>query len=336
MIIKEMSFFYKIFAYLLLIKFFFVSSIFAENTKEGFEDWIKTYKKFAVEKGVSKATVDSVFSNVKFLNQVIKYDRKQPEFFEDTITYVTKRANNLRIKKAKILFKENEKLFLEVEKKFLVEKEILLALWGIETNFGKHVGKMDIISCLATLSYDKRRSDFFSNQLLILLNLIDKKLVDPKKHYGSWAGAFGNFQFMPSTIKNYAIDYDGNNKIELKESIEDALASAANYIRSIGWKINEPCFYRVSITEKIDVKYINSSARNISNRLKVGKWIKKGIISFNGEEMQTSFKAALILPDGKPDSPAYLVFQNYEKILKWNRSLRFGISVCTLANKIKI
>ena len=108
------------------------------------------------------------------------------------------------------MLKKNITLFNDVESKFLVEKEILLALWGIETNFGKHVGKMDIISCLATLSYDKRRREFFSSQLLTLLKLIDKKLVDPKSLYGSWAGAYGNFQFMPSTIKNFAIDYDGN------------------------------------------------------------------------------------------------------------------------------
>ena len=109
-------------------------------------------------------------------------------------------------------------MFNEIEKNFNVEKEILLALWGIETNFGKHVGKMDIISSLATLSYDKRRSNFFSSQLFFLLKLIDRKLVDPNKLYGSWAGAFGNFQFMPSTISRYAIDYDKNNKIELKSS----------------------------------------------------------------------------------------------------------------------
>jgi len=336
MILKVMSFFYRIIAYSLIINFLLLSNIFAENTEDGFNNWINKYKKYAVSKGISKATVDSAFSNVKFLKQVIKYDRKQPEFYEDTITYVNKRANNLRVKNAKVLFKKNKSLFLEVEKKYLVEKEILLALWGIETNFGKHVGKMDIISCLATLSYDKRRSKFFSNQLLILLSLIDESLIDPDKHYGSWAGAFGNFQFMPSTIKNYAIDYDGNNKIELKESLDDALASAANYIKSIGWNINEPCFYRVKINKKIADKYINSSARNISHRLKVSKWKKKGITSFDGTLIDSNIKAALILPDGEIDSPAYLVFRNYEKILKWNRSLRFGISVCTLANKIKI
>ena len=195
---------------------------------------------------------------------------------------------------------------------------------------------MDIISSLATLSFDKRRRDFFSSQLLILLQLIDNDLIDPDILYGSWAGAYGNFQFMPSTIKNYAIDYDGNNKIELKKSLHDSAASAANYINKIGWKKGEPCFYRVKLEKKINKKYINSSARNIKNRLKISKWKKKGIVSFDGKEIKSNLKAALILPDGNENSPAYLIFQNYEKILKWNRSLRFAISVCTLSNMIKI
>ena len=226
-------------------------------------------------------------------------------------------------------------MFNDIEKNFSVEKEILLSLWGIETNFGKHVGKMNIISCLTTLSFDKRRRDFFSSQLLILLQLIDKKLINPDMLYGSWAGAYGNFQFMPSTIKSYAIDYDGNNKIELKKSLMDSAASAANYISKIGWKKGEPCFYRVKLKNKINNKYINSSARNIKNRLEVKKWKKKGVVNFDGSEIDSDLKAALILPDGKDGSPAYLVFRNYEKILKWNRSLRFAISVCTLANEIK-
>ena len=132
------------------------------------------------------------------------------------------------------LLKKNNQLFNEIENKFNVDKEILLSLWGIETIYGKYVGKMDIISSLATLSYDKRRSDFFSSQLFTVLQLIDKKLIDPSKYYGSWAGAYGNFQFMPSTIKKYAIDYDNNEKIELKNSLEDSLASAANYINKNG------------------------------------------------------------------------------------------------------
>lgn len=318
-----------------LFKVLIFNSVFAATLDTDFETWLTSYKKIALKKGISQKTIDVAFKNVKFLEQVIKYDRKQPEFFEDTVTYVSKRATDSKAKKAEKLLKKNTHLFSEVENKFKVEKEILLALWGIETHFGKHVGKMDIISSLATLSYDKRRRDFFSSQLLTLLKLIDKKLIDPSKLYGSWAGAYGNFQFMPSSISRYAIDYDGNNKIELKISLADSLASAANYINKIGWEKGQPCFYRVKLTKKVKKKYINLSARKISHKLKISKWKSKGVVNFDGSELKTNLKAALILPDGKPETPTYLVFDNYEKILKWNRSLRFGISVCTLAGMIK-
>ena len=307
----------------------------AEKKYKNFDDWLLSFKALAIKKGISKNTIEIVFKDVKFLDQVIKYDRKQPEFFEDTITYVTKRANTNRKNKAKKLLQKNRNLFLQIEKEFGVEKEILLSLWGIETNFGKHVGKMDIVSSLATLSYDERRREFFSTQLLILLKLVDKNLIDPNSLYGSWAGAYGNFQFMPSSIERYAIDYDKNNKIELKESLEDSLASAANYISKIGWKKGDPCFYKVATTKNIDEKYYNFSARKIKNKLKLSQWKNKGIIFDNKIDLRKNLKAGLIMPDGKPDTPTFLVFSNYERILKWNRSLRFGISVCTLAEMIK-
>jgi len=331
-----MTVFFKILFISLLFKILISTSTLAENNIEDFNSWLNSYKIYASEKGVSKETIELSFKNVKYLEQVIKYDRKQPEFFETTDVYVKKRANDLRVKIARKLLKENRVLLNEIENKFSVEKEILLALWGIETNFGKHVGKMDIISCLATLSYDKRRSKFFSEQLLILLKLIDKDLIDPNVMYGSWAGAYGNFQFMPSTIERYAIDYDGNNKIELKTSIKDSFASAANYINSIGWVKGEPCFYKIKSLTNINKKYINVSARKISNKLNLSKWKDKGLSTYNDENFDLDLKAALIQPDGKPNTPSFLVFRNYEKILNWNRSLRFGISVCTLANKIKI
>ena len=330
-----MSFFFKIISLLFLFEFLMLNSVLATTSNDNFETWLFSYKEFALKKGISKKTIDIVFKDTKFLKKVIQYDRKQPEFLEDTITYVNKRATNKRAKTATKLLNNNRHLFDKVENEFIVDREILLALWGIETNFGKHVGKMDIISSLATLSYDKRRKDYFSSELLTLLKLVDKRLIDPNILYGSWAGAYGNFQFMPSTISRYAIDYDNNNKIELRESLEDSLASAANYISKIGWKKSQPCFYRVKLTKKINKKYINTSARKISNKLKVTKWKKKGVVNFDGSELQSNLKAALILPDGKPETPIFLVFNNYEKILKWNRSLRFGISVCTLAEMIK-
>ena len=161
-------------------------------------------------------------TNAKFLPKVIEYDRHQPEFYEDTITYITKRTSSKKITQGLKLYRNNKKLIDSIEKEFSVEKELLLALMGIETNFGKYLGKMDIISSLSTLSFDKRRSEFFTNELVKILLLIDKNIIDHNILYGSWAGAFGNFQFMPSTITLYAIDYDKNNKIELK-SIEDSI-----------------------------------------------------------------------------------------------------------------
>jgi len=326
----------KIITFVFLINLFFINYSYSTTTTSDFEKWLVSYKKFVLSEGISQRTIDITFKDIKFLEQVIKYDRKQPEFYEDTITYVSKRATKSRATKAKKLLKTNKDLLNEIEKKYNVEKEILLALWGIETNFGKHVGKMPIISSLATLSFDKRRSEFFSSQLIILLKLIDKEIIDHETLYGSWAGAYGNFQFMPSTIKSYAVDYDNNKKIELKTSIHDSFASAANYISKIGWNKGEPCFYRVKLNKNIKKKYINTSARKISHKFNLSKWRKKGIINFDGTEIKGNYRAALILPDGKAETPAYLVFDNYEKILKWNRSLRFGISVCTLASMIQI
>ena len=176
---------------------------------------------------------------------------------------------------------------------------------------------------------------FFSKELLTLLNLIDRNLIFIDTLFGSWAGAFGNFQFMPSTIDQYAIDYDNNKKIDLKNSLDDSVASAANYINKIGWKAGSPCFYKVKVTKKINDKYINTSAKNIKNKLSIKTWKKKGIVFIDDAVVEDTEKAALILPDGNAESTAFLVFDNYEKILMWNRSLRFGVTVCTLSNLIK-
>ena len=210
---------------------------------------------------------------------------------------------------------------------------------GIETNFGKYLGKMDIISSLATLSFDKRRSDFFTKELLILLNLVDKKIIDREILYGSWAGAFGNFQFMPRTIRNYAIDYNKNKTIELKKT-EDSFASAANYLKTIGWKKNQPCYFKIELKNNIPKKYLNSSARNIKNKKKFN-YFKRYINNADSLNIKNNLNAAIIIPDkdiipgAETLSPAYIVFDNYEKILNWNRSLRFALAVCTLKEGFK-
>ncbi len=316
--------------------------LFASQLKasdESFNNWLDNFKNLAQSEGVSKNTINEVLTNVRFLPKVIEYDRYQPEFYEDTHTYISKRTSNNKVKKGLILYSKEKKLINKIENKFLVEKELLLALMGIETNFGKYLGKMDIISSLATLSFDKRRSAFFTNELLTLLKLIDKKVIDKNILFGSWAGAFGNFQFMPSTIKNYAIDYNNNSNIELKK-IDDSFASAANYINKIGWKTNSPCFISIELNESVPKKYLNTSARKLKNKRKV-KHLKKFLKNSDNYTSYDDMVAAIITPDKDiiPGSstlkPAYLVFNNYELILKWNRSLRFALAVCTLKDKIK-
>ena len=198
--------------YIILCFFCINNSVYAVD--DSFEIWLETFEKKALKKGVSKKTFDLAMSNVKFLPKVIEYDRYQPEFYEDTITYINKRTKKEKIKSGINLYNKNKSLINSIDEEFLVEKELLLALMGIETNFGTYVGKMDIISSLATLSFDKRRSEFFTSELITMLQLIEKKVIDHKVLYGSWAGAFGNFQFMPSTIMDHAIDYDRDNKIE--------------------------------------------------------------------------------------------------------------------------
>ena len=186
--------------FLILYLLFNTSISFANNIE--FKSWIKDFKLYALKKGISQTTLDVVLKDASYLPKVIEYDRFQPEFYEDTITYISKRASNKKLNKGINLYYKNKNLINKVDKEFNVEKELLIALMGIETNYGKYLGKMDIISSLATLSYDKRRSAFFTNELITILKLIDKKIVNHKILYGSWAGAFGNFQFMPLPLKS--------------------------------------------------------------------------------------------------------------------------------------
>ena len=316
-----------------------ITNSLAEEDKN-FNEWKKNLKNQALKKDISEITFDMVMANVKFLPKVIEYDRYQPEFYEDTKTYISKRTSEKKVQKGVNFYNQNNKLINEVQKKFDIEKELLISLMGIETNYGTYVGKMDILSSLSTLSFDKRRSDFFTNELLILLKLIDNKIIDYKTLYGSWAGAFGYFQFMPSTIKNYAIDYNKDNYIDLKNP-NDSYASAGNYLNKMGWKKNDHCFYKISLNDEIPKKYLNVSAKNLVNKKKL-KFFKKFISNYGDLNLiDENINVAIITPDKDiiPDAetlnPAFIVFDNYEIILKWNRSLRFALAVCTLKEKIK-
>ena len=327
-----------------IISFILIFFLFLFHINKSYSDnidfslWLDIFKKRAIAEGVSKNTVNDVMNNAVFLPKVIQYDRFQPEFYEDTLTYINKRVNKNKVIKGTIVYKKNSNLINEIENKFSVEKELLLSLMGIETNFGKYLGKMDIISSLATLSFDKRRSEFFTNELITVLDLVDKDIIDHKILFGSWAGAFGFFQFMPSTMKNYAIDYDNNGSIDLKNN-NDAYASAGNYLNQIGWKTGQPCFIRVNLSSDIPKRFLNVSAKKLHNKQKL-KLFSKFITNIDDiDNKYENLHVAIITPDKDiiPDAdtlnPAFVVFDNYEIILQWNRSLRFALAVCTLKDK---
>ena len=329
----------KLISYLFIFTIFIFTSSLSDNQTD-FLNWKKSFEQIALQNDISEKTFDMTMSNVKFLPDVIKYDRYQPEFYEDTKTYISKRASSKKVSKGISFYKENSKLINTIETQYNIEKELLLALMGIETNFGTYVGKMDILSSLATLSFDKRRSEFFSNELLTLLRLIETNQIDYKTLYGSWAGAFGYFQFMPSTMKNYAIDYDKNSYIDLKNN-DDAYASAANYLSQIGWNDKLPCFYKINLLNDVPKKYLNVSAKKLHNKKKL-KYFRKYIsdeyiLDKKFDNLTTSLITPDkdIIPDAETLNPAYIVFDNYEIILKWNRSLRFSLAVCTLKDKLK-
>ena len=329
----------KLISYLFIFTFFIFTASLSDNQTD-FLNWKKSFKQIALQNDISEKTFDMTMSNVKFLPDVIKYDRYQPEFYEDTKTYISKRASSKKVSKGISFYKENFKLINTIETQYNIEKELLLALMGIETNFGTYVGKMDILSSLATLSFDKRRSEFFSNELLTLLRLIETNQIDYKTLYGSWAGAFGYFQFMPSTMKNYAIDYDRNSYIDLKNN-NDAYASAANYLSQIGWNDKLPCFYKINLLNDVPKKYLNVSAKKLQNKKRLG-FFKKYINNYDDISfLKSNYNVAIITPDkdiipgADTLNPAYIVFDNYEIILQWNRSLRFALAVCTLKDKFK-
>ena len=324
--------------FFLIVSFLLIITTFKSFASD-FENWKIEFKKYALNQGISQKTLNEVIDKSQFLPNVIKYDRYQPEFYEDTYTYISKRTSKKKVTKGKSLFVTNKKLIEKVSDEFSVDKNLLLSLMGIETNFGTYLGKMDIVSSLATLSFDKRRSEFFTSELITLLKLVDKNIIDPETLFGSWAGAFGNFQFMPSTITNHAIDYNNDDIIDLK-NIEDSFASAANYIHNLGWDNEIPCFYKIDLNKNIPTKYLNTSAKKLKNKKKT-EYFAQYISNNEFLDQYSNLDAAIITPDvdivenSEKFSPAYIVFNNYELILKWNRSLRFALAVCTLKDQFK-
>ncbi|MCJ8270732.1 MAG: lytic murein transglycosylase, partial [Psychrosphaera sp.] len=283
----------------------------------------------AKDQGVSQQVIETNLASVTHDAKVIEYDRRQPEFSESFDSYFNKRVNLWRIEKGRKMLAEHKKLLLNLQHTYGVPPHYLMSFWGLETNFGTYKGKMSIIRSLVTLACDPRRSEFFTKELMLALKLAQRESLDPKIMLGSWAGAMGHTQFMPSAYMQYAIDGDGDKKIDLWNSIPDALTSAANFLNHLGWKPGFRWGREVSLAE--DFGYQNSG---MDNAKLLTHWGKMGVSKTNGKSIEAAqIEAALLIPGGHK-GPAFLVYDNFSVIMRWNHSQFYAIAVGRLADRI--
>ncbi len=328
-------FFLFLFSFNLL---FFNINVFAEenlknkiqNEQAEFDAWKQDFRQIALQKGIDSKFIDTILPKISYLPRVIASDKKQSEFLMSFWTYINRVISDQRIKSGKDVMKSHSKLLNGTAKKYGVQPEILIAFWGLETNYGSFKGEINTLDALATLAFDKRRRKFFTNELITLLKLIEKGETTQFK--GSWAGAFGNFQFMPTTYAAYAVDADGDGKKDIINSLPDAFESAANYLSKMGWNGEQSWGSEVIITKRLNWKKIHAT-----KTLPVSEWQKMGVFRADSKpwnKNMMSVQARLILPTGI-NGPAFLVYRNFDLIMRWNNSTLYALSVGILADKIK-
>jgi len=295
---------------------------------ETFSRWLELLKQEASEQGISTQTIDLTLKDAEFLPSVIELDRSQPEFISTFTSYLNKRVTTKRLVQGRLALKEHEELLADIEKQYGVPKSILVAFWGLETNYGGNKGNFGLPSTLMTLAYEGRRADFFRSQLIDVMRIVDAGHNDISGMRGSWAGAMGHMQFMPSTFLAYAIDADADGRNNIWTSLPDAFSSAANYLSSIGWQQGEPVALEVKLPAGFEYYQAQLDFRQHSQN-----WRALGVKQANGQALPNLDHSALLLPQGW-QGPAFLVARNFDVVMKWNRSVNYAISVSYLADQL--
>lgn len=297
--------------------------------EEDFQRCIRKLQREAAVAGYSEYIYEDVITNLKPVEQVLQLDRRQPEFTESFFDYYKRRVTIFRVAKGRELLQKYSDLLDELSRVYGVPAHYLLAFWGMETNFGSYLGKMSVLDSLATLACDERRSDYFTSELFDVFHLLDNRRVRAEQLQGSWAGAMGNMQFMPSALRQYGIDGDGDGRVDVWDSVVDALHSAANFLQQIGWQRGELWGREVVLPEEFDFSDIS-----LDTAYSLRRWRNLGITTTNDKRIpDVEMTAQLVLPNGHR-GPAFLVYDNYEIILKWNRSRYYALAVGLLADKI--
>ncbi|HET9462986.1 MAG TPA: lytic murein transglycosylase [Thiobacillus sp.] len=301
----------------------------SQSTESAFDSWLVAFRQDAAAQGISAATLDVALTGIKPAARVVALDRGQPEFLQTFSGYLAQRVTAIRVERGRALMAEHATLLDAVEQQYGVPKAVLVAFWGLETNYGTTLGSHNIPASLATLAYDGRRSAFFSSQLLDALRIIDAGHVSAADMKGSWAGAMGNMQFMPSTFRAYAVDGDGDGRIDLWQSLPDAMHSAANYLKRAGWRTGEPVAIEVGLPQDFDLRKVR-----VDHRLSMAEWAALGVKPADGSPLpDVSGRAAIVVPQGW-QGPAFMVFDNFDVVMQWNRSLNYALAVAQLAKQV--
>jgi len=302
----------------------------AATPSPDFQAWLSDLRTEALARGTSAATLDTALSDIVPIPRVIELDRRQPEFTLSFDEYLTRVVSERRVRLGRRLLAENGRLLDAIAEQYRVQPRFIVALWGIETDFGRLTGGYPVVDSLATLAFDGRRSTFFRQELLIALQILDEGHIGVDDMKGSWAGAMGQVQFMPSSFQRFAVDYDGDGRRDIWSSRADALASAANYLANSGWRSDQTWGRPVRLPRDFDHALVGRDAvRPLS------EWQALGVHRADGRRLPRSELSASLIQPGGPGGPTFLVYDNYRTLLKWNRSDYFATAVGTLADRIR-
>lgn len=296
---------------------------------DDFSSWLNELRQEALVRGISEATLHEALDGLEPIPRVLELDRRQPEFTQTFWRYLDARVTEKRITRGRVLLETHKDLLDTIEIRYGVQPRFLVAFWGLETNFGDYLGSFSVIGSLATLAYDPRRSEFFRSELLAALSIIDDGHISAANMLGSWAGAMGQPQFMPSTFVRYAIDGDSDGRKDIWFSLPDVFASAANFLSESGWQGDKTWGREVKLPAGFD---LDLTGLKIEKTL--AAWQVLGVRKITGEDLpRVNIKGSILLPAGY-DGPAFLVYNNFHTILRWNRSDLYAIAVGHLADRI--
>lgn len=301
----------------------------AEPNNDAFKACIAGLKDQARAKGINATVADRVLDNVQKVDRVIELDRKQPEFTRTFANYYGNRVTEQRVQRGRELFREHRALLQKVQDQYGVPAQYLLAFWGLETNFGSYTGNMPVPDSLATLACDNRRSAFFTSELMAALQIIEQGDIAPADMQGSWAGAMGNFQFLPSVYQRHAVDADGDGRRDLWGSLPDAVTSAANFLSNLGWQTGYRWGREARLPQDFDFALTGREQRR-----PLADWVAMGVTdAYGGALPPLDLPTAVIVPSGG-DGPAFLAYPNFDIIMHWNRSEYYALAVGRLADRI--